>query len=123
MVKIEGLEKLNRQLARIPQEARAEIKKALTKAGEEMADMARTLAPLDEGDLRASIKSEPGKHELAVEVSAGDHEGPHARLVEYGTENMAARPYFWPAYRATKKRRRGQITRAVNAAAKKVAGQ
>jgi len=40
----------------------------------------------------------------------------NARLQEFGTKNMPANPFFYPAWRANKTRVRGAITRAIRKA-------
>lgn len=66
-----------------------------------VADLARQLAPVDTGALRASIRVTPDAPALRVEVQAGGGL-PDARAVyqELGTSRMAASPYLTPAARA-----------------------
>lgn len=89
-----------------------------------------------------------GGHDLAVTVHAGDAKAFYAAWVEFGTKphsvakgggtkagqakaragsgkthpGAAPAPYFFPAYRLTKKRALARIKRAVSKAARKVAG-
>lgn len=42
----------------------------------------------------------------------------NARYQEFGTSKMAANPFFWPAYRALKKRIKARITREISKAIK-----
>lgn len=84
------------------------------------------------GKVKSSGK---GAGNLQITVFAGGGEAWYARLVEFGTAphlnggrfagsqhpGTAAQPFFYPAYRATRKRAKGRVTRAVNAAAKRVA--
>ncbi|MBA1157762.1 HK97-gp10 family putative phage morphogenesis protein [Microvirga mediterraneensis] len=168
MSKIEGLAKLRAKLRALPAEAKAEIRQALTQSAEEVADMARRLAPYESGDLKASIKVVHGSYtpensnvrgvsatadgdadpDLTVSVVAGNAKAFYAAWVEFGTaahvikpkrpggllningrliEQVShpggtPRPYFFPAWRANKRRVRGRITRATKKAAQKVAG-
>ncbi|ACL59164.1 HK97-gp10 family putative phage morphogenesis protein [Methylobacterium nodulans] len=76
-----------------------------------------------------------GDPDLSVHVVAGDATAWYARLVEFGTaphinqgrfagtQNPGARaePYFYPAYRALKKRTTARIVRAGRKAAKDIA--
>jgi HK97 gp10 family phage protein len=62
-----------------------------------IADLARQLAPVDTGALRASITVEDGPHAQARRVVAGM---PYAAFQEFGTSTSAARPYATPAKEA-----------------------
>lgn len=76
-----------------------------------------------------------GDKDLTVTVHAGDETAFYAAFVEFGTAphqvgglyagathpGSSPRPFFFPAYRLTRKRVKGRITRATNKAAKKVA--
>ena len=79
-----------------------------------------------------------GDPDLTVFITAGgEREGWYARFVEYGTSAheaggkfkgatipaVSARPFFWPSWRANKRRTKSRISRAITRAAKKVAGQ
>ncbi len=93
----------------------------------------RNLAPEDTGDLKYSIKytmpgdstppySQPGGSTVAAEnqllVTAGNDDVRYPHLVEYGTKDAEAQPYFWPAYRLKKKRLSNRIKRAIRKAVK-----
>jgi HK97 gp10 family phage protein len=121
MARTEGLERLKLKIARLPVEAHARMKEALDQSADELVAMQKRLAPRDEGDLINSIEKAPGRHELAVIVRAGGKAAPHAKWVEYGTSKMAARPFFWPSWRALRKRIKGKMSRAATKAAKVVA--
>jgi HK97 gp10 family phage protein len=53
------------------------------------------------GNLRKSIKAKKWKRkgeEVTIVLAAVDRKiAPHAHLLEYGTQNMSARPFFAPA--------------------------
>lgn len=80
--------------------------------------------------------SEAGDPDLSVRISAGNSGVRYAHHVEFGTAphinagkfpgtynpGTAARPFFYPAYRALRKRVKSRVTRATTKAAKKVAG-
>lgn len=84
----------------------------------------------------AGNAGEAGDPDLSVRISAGNSKVRYAHLVEFGTAphinagkfagtqnpGAAAQPFFFPAYRALRKRVKSRITRATNKAAKKVAG-
>lgn len=96
------------------------------------------------GSVRRSRNSDDG---LKITVYAGNSEAFYARWVEFGTQphnvesgggtvagrrslasggglghpGSRARPFFYPAYRAVRRRVRSRITRATNRAARDVA--
>lgn len=127
------LDKLNRRMAAIPKAVREAVQPALAKSGQDLATMQRILAPRDSGDLQNSIEvtlpgettppySQPGgtrtakENEVLVTVGNSDVRYPH--LVEYGTANAAAQPFFWPAYRLLKKKLARRVKRAISKAVK-----
>lgn len=118
----EGLARLRAKLAALPVVAKEHMQAALHQSADELVAMQQRLVPVDEGDTRDSIEKIDGKHELQVIVQAGGKKAPHARWLEFGTTKMRARPYFYPAYRALRKRIRGRASRASKKAAEKVAG-
>lgn len=129
--KIKGLDALNKKLSRMPAEAKREIKVALEEGADRVVILSRSPAPRDSGDLVNSIRKQPGRHELAVDVVAGGQqtmrevrEGSgvyydYAMAQEFGTENHPANPFFYPAWRALKKSIRARLSRAYRDAAKK----
>lgn len=74
--------------------AMAEIERLAERARnqvlDEIANDARRYAPVDTGDLVASIHSDHSSGEVIAEAG-------HAVYVELGTENMRAQPYLRPA--------------------------
>jgi len=134
--KVLNVQRLNRKLAALPDAAKAEIRPALEKSAQEIVALAKSLAPVDKGDLRASIGWTWGtapkgsikigavvSGDLTVTIYAGNSEAFYARWVEFGTVKARAQPYFYPAYRALRKRSKSRIKRAGTKAAKKVAAQ
>ncbi len=120
--------RLQRRLEAIPVEVRKAVLPALEKSGDELADMMRTLAPEDEGDLKESIAvtlpgestppySQPGGErvagELEVLVTAGNSAVRYPHLQEYGTARHEAQPFFWPSVRLLQKRPKNRTKRAV----------
>lgn len=127
-----SLARLKQRMNAIPQEVRKAVQPALRQSGHEVADMIEQLAPEDTGKLKGSIAvtmpgqstpaySQPGGSrvagELEVLVTAGDEDVRYAHLVEYGTTEAAAQPFFWPGFRLTRgdatKRIKSAIVRAV----------
>lgn len=76
-----------------------------------------------------------GRDNPQITIYAGGGDAFYARMVEFGTspftnggkfagsENpgTAAQPYFFPSWRAGRKRAKGRVTRAINKAAKRAA--
>jgi HK97 gp10 family phage protein len=135
---VEGVAQLRAKLKALPDAAKNEIRAALEQNVEEIADFARRLVPVHQGDLRASIgwtfgaapkgsmvlaQAESTEADLRVTVYAGNERAYYARWVEFGTVKMVGRPFFFPAYRAVKRRVRGRLTRATRKAAKAIAGK
>lgn len=79
------LEAILRNLKRNTDEANKQI-------AEDIADDAQANAPVDTGELRASIHTEKTDNGLAVVVGAA-----YGAFVELGTSKMAAQPYLGPA--------------------------
>lgn len=129
-----GIDKAKAKLKGIPAAVRPELRAALLQGANEMSDMQKRLAPVDDGDLVRSLKVKDGAHELQVKIVA---EAPHAHLVEHGTAphpqggifagtmhpGTAPQPFFRPPTRVLRPRVKSRVTRAANKAAKRVAGK
>lgn len=93
----------------------------------------QSVVPVDSGALRASIKSElvasssrtVGKMRMVVLAGNGTttivqtksgKQFQLARLIEFGTTKRRARPFFFPIWRAYKRRGRAGISRALRKA-------
>lgn len=128
-----GLRRFQERMRAIPKEVREAVKPAVVKSANEMAGSMRSLAPVDEGDLRDSIEvtgpgertpaySQPGGSavvpENAAAITVGNTDVRYPHLVEYGTTKANAQPFFWPAVRTNKKRATNRIKRAVTKAVK-----
>lgn len=119
-MKISGLDKLARKLAKVPVEVKARAQSDLMLAGREINMLQRALAPQEDGVLRGSIRTEAlPDGEVGVAILAGgaattvkvrhsekgnsaDYD--YALGQEYGTQKMQANAFFWPGYRSRKKR-------------------
>lgn len=118
-VRIDGLKELDAALAELP---RATGKNVLRRVGIRalapiVAD-AKDRVPVDEGDLRDSLKvttrlskrqqrmnaKAVAEGKASVNLFAGAAALPHAHLVEFGTVNMAPQPFMRPAWDANKDR-------------------
>jgi HK97 gp10 family phage protein len=113
-VSVEGLSDLQEALRELPD---ATAKNVLRRVGrkvlEPIAEDARRLAPVDEGDLRDSIgvstklsRRQRGQHQKDgpddVEIFAGAGPHPQAHLQEFGSEHHPPQPFMRPAWEAGK---------------------
>lgn len=120
------------RITRAPREA---VLPALMKSANELAAAQRALAETsrDTGALIDSIEvTAPGQHtppfsqpggsrvagETEVLVTVGNEDVRYPHLVEYGTANAEAQPFFWPALRLLRKRLQNRINRAAKKAVK-----
>lgn len=120
-------------LRRVRPRLTRELTAAVVKAAEEHEALSKTLAPRDEGDLAASIKSEAvitGVNPSAKVVAGEDEMPAKARWAEFGTAprpqkgqfegtmhpGTAATPFMFPAYRLLRKRAVSRIGRAIRTA-------
>lgn len=122
-----GLDRMNRRFAAVLKNVREMVPPAVLKSANEVADMQRRLAPVDEGDLKDSITvtppggttppySQPGGSRTAGEleaiVTAGNSNVRYPHHVEHGTSKMSARPFFFPGWRFMRRRSLDRIKRA-----------
>ncbi|WP_320202368.1 HK97-gp10 family putative phage morphogenesis protein [Agrobacterium rosae] len=120
------------RIKRAPREA---VIPALLKSANELASAQKLLAETsrDTGALIDSIAvtmpghstpaySQPGGSRVAGEteviVSAGNSDVRYAHLVEYGTAEADAQPFFWTAFRLLRNRAQNRINRAAKKAVK-----
>lgn len=149
--RLERQQELLRKMSEIPSAIRSAMKQALAEGADEINDMQRRLAPKKTGKLAASIKQTwgggkeryssvsagtgDGDPDLTVTLSAGNSKVRYAHLVEFGTAphtlggifkgaqhpGTAAQPFFFPAYRALRRRVKSRITRATKRAVQQAA--
>lgn len=136
--KIIGMERLKRKLSKIPEKVKTRAQADLMLAGREINVMQRALVPVDDGTLRASIRTEAlNDGTVGIEIKAG---GPSTTVTvrnskkgnaptydyalgqEYGTSDMPPNPYFWPGYKAGKKKARRTVRAGVRKAIKQATG-
>ena len=135
--------RLARRLQAIPVAVKKAVVPALITSGNELADRMKALVPVETGDLRDSITvtppggttppfSQPGGSRVAAEnqvlVTAGNEDVRYPALVEYGHRtpdggHVPAHPYFWPAFRLSRKRIANRTTRAVRKAVREKWGK
>jgi HK97 gp10 family phage protein len=121
-------QRLIARLAALPEAIKTDLRKAVVKSADEVADLQRDLAvnSRDTGALIDSITvTEPGHatpaysqpggsmtaHELQAIVTVGNSDVRYPHLVEYGTAHTPAQPYFWPAVRSLQKRINNRLNR------------
>lgn len=129
MAKIEGLPDLDAKIGRIKADAVATMVRAIAKGAAEFTDAAKAAAPVGDEDphpgrTRDSVHKVDGDSPLKVRVvaDAKDDKGreypghaEHGHRLPDGT-HVAARPWFYPAWRLSKKRIMGRIRRAISRA-------
>jgi HK97 gp10 family phage protein len=117
-----SLEELNRRFAAMGEAARHDVRAELDKGADRIVALSRSLAPVDDGDLRDSIQKKDGEHREQVLVTAGDEKAFYAGFIEHGAGDRLAQPYFFPAYRALKRSITGRVNKVMRDAAKRKAG-
>lgn len=125
------LDRLRARLEAIPKAVREAVQPALIASATELTERMKDLAPRDTGALVDSIAftpagqstppySQPGGSDIvpenAVRITVGNEHVRYAHLVEYGTAESHAQPFFWPAFRLTRTRIKNRITRAIGKA-------
>lgn len=96
-------------------EVHAEAVKELNAQADNLVRLMVSAAPHDEGNLEHSVRKVPDQSkDTVVRVVAGGRlttrsnvsskPFDYARADEFGTQKMAARPFFFPTYRLTKKK-------------------
>lgn len=121
-MRIEGLDRLESAFAVFPGAAQDQIKAALVENATRLRELAKALAPVDEGTLKASIAARQGRHNLEIVVSAGNEKTLKPwyseKLFDYAAYNeFDDDPYFFRAYRALRKGMRARLNRAIRQAA------
>lgn len=140
--KITGRDRLRFAITKLPKEVRKELRATILTDAESIADMQRRLAPHEH--LKRGIKVTPADRDVALynklrsrrtvkdpELAAIIHIGemdaawtefgtpPHTNLGRFpGTHHPGTppRPYFFPGFRAMKKRVQARINKAVRKA-------
>lgn len=133
-IKVQGVDKLRRKLRELPDAMEREIFSQFEKGAIQVTGMMRSLAPIDDGALRASIGwgwGEPGSADKSMpkpggvftrlSIWAGDAKAFYARWVEFGVIGRAAQPFFFPAWRSMRKKVMAANKRAMSKVAKRIA--
>lgn len=97
----------------------AATQRALEAEAEKLVEAIRQAAPEDEGDLRDSIRQQPGDRPLSVTVTAGGTPETtkttatgsfdQGLMLEYGTSRSEAQPFFYPTIEAMRDKIKANI--------------
>jgi HK97 gp10 family phage protein len=130
VAKVQGLDALTAQFKRMREKVRVANAGALLENAEDLARRIKAAAPKDEHELEQTVRVVPGKNGVTQRVVAGgkatrrpvEHgQSPtfdYARAQEFGTEDLAANPFFFPVYRKRKRAMRAKQKRAIKKAIK-----
>lgn len=142
---LDGWLRMKRRLQAIPKAVREQTQPAITSAAQDVADVMKRLAPVDDGDLRDSIEVTPGGQrtpphsqpggstvvpENAAMITVGDTRVRYPHFVEFGTrahtaggqfagaeiKAIPAQPFFFPGFRMGRKKASQKIKRAMSKA-------
>lgn len=130
---VEGLSALRSRWAAIPRRVAEATQAEMEKQAADVVAMMRRLVPKDEGDLSDSIAwtwGEAPKGSMTIGsvggqdygtlritiYAAGTKDSFHGVFQEFGTRKMSANPFFFPAWRAKRKKVKSAITRAMKKA-------
>ena len=132
---VEGLAKFEARWKRIPQNALINVHAAMEEAATDIVEEMWSRAPQGAtgrvgasigwtwGDAPAgsfTIGKVGGKEysSLKITIYAGGGDAFYAKFHEFGTVKMPANPFFFPVWRARRKRVKGRISRAISKAIK-----
>ena len=110
-VKLEGFKGAASDLRRLEKDIRLAAKPAIARAAKRLEGRIRAAAPVDEGDLRRSIKSSVSRDGMSATVRASAR---HALPVEAGTRHRPATPFFYSTANAQAAAIYAEIDKAVN---------
>lgn len=132
---VDGLDKFNARWRKIPKAARVNVRAAMEDLANDIVEEMWSRAPHGAtGVLGASIGWTWGEAPkgsltigtvggreygaLRITIYAGGGDAFYARFQEFGTVKMPANPFFFPVWRARKRRVKGRISRAISKAIK-----
>lgn len=130
--------KIQKRMEAIHQVIRDAVKPALLKVAQNTAELIKQAAPKDTGALADSITvtlggqstppySQPGGESVvpadAVAITVGNTDVRYGHLVEHGTADAPAQPFFWPPIRLTNKLNASSVRRDGNKAVRSFYGK
>ncbi|MBZ9888124.1 HK97 gp10 family phage protein [Mesorhizobium sp. BR1-1-3] len=134
---VTGVAAMKAKLMRMPAVVESRARDAMEKGADEIVAMMKRLVPVEFGDLRDSIgwnwDTNPAgtkilgtarsrvEGSLRLVIYAGDDKAFYARMQEFGTQKMAANPYFFVSYRTLKSRAKRRVVVASRTALKELA--
>ena len=102
--RLEGVDDILEELRKVEKEAKHEVVNVLREQTQEVVEDAKSRAPKDTGAMADGIRRSVSAKRLTATISAGGKvhgvDTYYAQFVEFGTKNMPARPFFFPACRA-----------------------
>ena len=114
-IELSGMDQLLARLQRTTQNVAAVKKKALKKGAKIIQAEIKTRAPVDTGFLKDHIVISEKVGVDAVDVGPGK-EVYYAKMLEFGTKKMAAKPFIEPAYLAKRAEAKEAIAEAIREA-------
>lgn len=125
-----SVEAYKRRCAAIPPAVRRASFAALASGAQKMGNGMKAAVPRDKGSLANSLTLDLDEPALRATIRAGGEattvpvrngataKYDYALAQEFGTEKMAANPFFWPTYRLFRKSLRASVKRAMRKAIK-----
>jgi HK97 gp10 family phage protein len=97
-------------LVELGENVKRRLQRVIQDSGDDIVRDARSLVPIDKGNLHDSIYAEATGNGYEIEVGAGMD---YAGFVEFGTSKQQAQPYLVPAIERNRQRFFGRIGNAV----------
>lgn len=92
-MEVKGLDEAMRKLKVYDTNSRKRIEKAVSKAGRNGRDGAKSRAPVKSGTLRDSITARFNGRGMLSVVKTNGRKAPHAHLIEFGVEATTVKPH------------------------------
>jgi HK97 gp10 family phage protein len=110
-VQVIGLATFQAKLSTASKTIREAAQKRLDTEADRLVEAIKGAAPVDDGELRDSVRKERTEHQPGVRIAAGGtpdtmrpgkdgHVHDVAKSTEYGTSTRPAHPFFWPMIEA-----------------------
>jgi len=133
---VKNLAKFQRRMRAIPLSVRLEVTRQLEKEAEKIVRLMKAFAPkgatlelvesigwtwgdVPKGAITVGKVATSEYDRIAIKIYAGGGDAFYAKFHEFGTVKMAANPFFFPVWRAERRRARNNIKRAARRGIKK----